>query len=100
MPPVSLRTNPVEREALLPDGRTVRVRIGLADDSYIAASELDTVVVELIGDGGHLGAVTTVLDADQESEALVLVREIVTGLESGTLEPTAGAIEPLADTLR
>ena len=42
----------------------------------------------------------TVLDPDQTSEALELAREIVRGLESGDLEPTAGAIEPLADTLR
>ena len=47
-----------------------------------------------------LAAVNTVLDPDQESEALQLAREIARGLESGTLEPTASAIEPLADTLR
>jgi hypothetical protein len=29
-----------------------------------------------------------------------LLREIVTGLASGDLPPTAGAIEPLADRLR
>jgi hypothetical protein len=44
--------------------------------------------------------VTTVLDADQESEAHALAHDIVTGLESGELEPTAGSLEPLADTLR
>jgi len=42
----------------------------------------------------------TVLDLDQESEALQLAREIVAGLESGALEPTAGALEPLVDVLR
>jgi hypothetical protein len=41
-----------------------------------------------------------VLDADQTSEAMALAREVVEGLESGELEPTAGAIEPLADRLR
>jgi hypothetical protein len=97
---VTLRANPVEQEATLPDGRVVRVRVGLAEDSYIAKSELDTVTLELIGEGEHLAAVTTVLDADQDSEARALVREVVIGLESGTLEPTAGDIEPLADTLR
>jgi hypothetical protein len=97
---VSLRGTPIEQEATLPDGRVVRIRVGIAEDSYIAKSELDTVTLELLGDGQHLAAVTTVLDADQESEARALVREVAAGLESGTLAPTAGALEPLADTLR
>jgi len=97
---VTLRANPVEDDATLPDGRVVRVRVALADDSYIKPRDLDTVTLELIGDHGHLAAVTTLLDADQESEARDLVREIVIGLEDGTLAPTAGAIEPLADRLR
>jgi hypothetical protein len=97
---MSLRGNPVEREATLPDGRVVRIRVGVADDSYISQRELDTVTLELLGDGQHLAAVTTVLDAAQESEARALAQEVVIGLESGTLEPTAGALEPLADTLR
>jgi hypothetical protein len=41
-----------------------------------------------------------VLEADQSSEALALAREIVAGLESGKLEPTAAALEPLADQPR
>jgi len=97
---VSLRSNPVEREATLPNGRVVRVRVGVPEDSYIAQRELDTVTIEIFGNGEHLAAVTTVLDADQESEAHALAHDIVTGLESGTLEPTAGSLEPLADTLR
>jgi hypothetical protein len=97
---VSLRGAPLEAEVTIPDGRTVRVRIGLADDSYIAQRELDTVTVELYANGEHVAAVNTVLDADQTSEARELLEEIVTGLESGDLPPTAGALEPLADTLR
>jgi hypothetical protein len=97
---VSLRTSPLEHEATLPDGRVVRVRVGVAEDSYIPARELDTVTVELYGDGEHLAAVSTVLDARQDREARALLREIVDGLEAGTLAPTAGALEPLADTLR
>jgi hypothetical protein len=62
---VSLRSNPVERVATLPDGRVVSVRVGVAEDSYIASRDLDTVTVELSADGGHLAAVTTVLDAGQ-----------------------------------
>jgi hypothetical protein len=97
---VSLRGNPVEREATLPDGRVVRIRVGVPEDSYSSQKELDTVTIELFGDGEHLAAVSTVLDADQESEARALAQEVVVGLEAGTLEPTAGALEPLADTLR
>ena len=97
---MSLRASPLEQEATLPDGRAVLVRIGVPGDSYIAARDLDTVTIELLGDGEHLAAVNTVLDADQDSEARALLREIVAGLEDGSLEPNAGALEPLADTLR
>lgn len=97
---MSLRATPLEKEATLPDGTVVRVRVGIADDSYIPKRELDTVTVEILGHGEHLAAVATVLDADQDSEARTLLDEIVAGLESGELTPTAGAIEPLADVLR
>ena len=97
---MSLRAGPLEEEATLPNGAVVRVRVGIAEDSYIPERELDTVTVEILGDGEHLAAVTTVLDADQDSEARALLHDIVTGLESGELAPTAGAIEPLADRLR
>jgi hypothetical protein len=99
-PLVNLRAGPLEEDATLPDGSVVRVRVGVAEDSYISKRELDTVTVEILGHGEHLAAVTTVLDADQDSEARELLHEIVTGLESGELAPTAGAIEPLADRLR
>jgi hypothetical protein len=33
-------------------------------------------------------------------EQIALAREIVAGLEKGELEPTAGAVEPLADQPR
>jgi hypothetical protein len=97
---VSLRGEPVEQRAVLPDGREVLVRVAVPDDSYIPKRELDTVAVELVHDSEHLAVVNTVLDADQKSEALQLAREIVKGLESGSLEPTAGAIEPLAEEPR
>jgi hypothetical protein len=96
---VSLRSRPVEQAATLPSGGEVLVRVGVPDDSYIAKRELDTVAVELIQNGEHLAAVNTILAVEQESEALALAREIVSGLESGDLEPTAGAIEPLADRI-
>ena len=96
---MSLR-NPIQEEATLPGGRVVRVRVGVPEDSYVPARERDTVAVELFDDGEHLAAVNTVLGVDQDSEARTLLREVVDGLESGKLEPTAGAIEPLADRLR
>jgi hypothetical protein len=97
---VSLRGSPIETTATLPDGAQVQIRIGVPDDGYIARKELDTVDVELFMDGRHVAVVNTVLTVEQETEARQLAREIAAGLESGTLEPTAGAIEPLADQPR
>jgi hypothetical protein len=98
---VSLRGEPIEMTATLPDGRSVRVWVGVPKDPYIAPRELDTVDIELsLAGGNHLAAVNTVLEADQTSEARELAREIVAGLESGKLEPTAAALEPLADQPR
>ena len=97
---VSLRSAPLERDVTLPDGRVIRIRVGMALDSYIPVSQLDTVTLELYGDGEHLAAVSTILDPDQDSEARALLREVAAGLEAGTLAPTAGALEPLADSLR
>ena len=97
---MSLNGRPIERTASLPDGRQVLVRVGVPDDSYIPRRELRTVDVELFEGERALAAVNTVLLPQQESEALELVRTIVAGLESGELEPTAGAIEPLADEPR
>jgi len=94
---VSLNGNPVELTAKLPDGREVLIRIGVPDDPYIAKRELHTVDVELTSGGEHLAAVNSVLLPEQESEALALARHVRDGLESGELEPTAGAIAPLAD---
>jgi hypothetical protein len=97
---VSLNGRPVEQTATLPDGRQVLVRVGIPDDPYIPRRELRTVDVELFDGTQHLAAVNTVLLPEQESEALALARQIVAGLESGDLEPTAAAIEPLADEPR
>jgi len=96
---MSLRTDPVTVDATLPDGRVVAVRIAVPDDSYIAREELDTVVAELVDEatGEPLGVVSTILEVDDHFAARALVTEIVTGLESGDLAPTAGAIEPLAE---
>ena len=98
---MSLRGEPIEAVATMPDGRSVRVWVGVPEDSYIAKRDLDTVDIELsLVGGNHLAAVNTVLEAEQVSEARALAREIVAGLESGTLEPTAAALEPFADQPR
>jgi hypothetical protein len=97
---MSLRGEPIQTAATLPDGRVVMIRVGVPEDPYIPSRELDTVDVELFDGDQHLAAVNTVLGADQDSEARALAREIVAGLESGELEPTAAALEPLADRPR
>lgn len=94
---VSLRGEPIEHTVTLPDGREVVVWIGVPNDGYIRHREIDTVAVELRVDGQAVATVNTVLDPRQTSEARELAREISAGLESGKLEPRAGAIEPLAD---
>jgi hypothetical protein len=97
---MSLRGSPVEETASLADGRVVTVWVGVLDDPYVNRAELDTVTLELRTDGEALATVNTVLDADDVSEARALAREVAAGLGSGELEPTAGALEPLADRLR
>ena len=101
MAQMSLRGEPVEQQVKLPDGRVVAVRVGLAEDSYIPRRELDTVVLELWDEerGEHLAGITTVLSADDVSAARALAREVVAGLGNGSLAPTAGALEPLADSV-
>jgi hypothetical protein len=98
---MSLRGEPVEQEVTLPDGRVINVRVGVAEDSYIPRRELATVTLELWdeGRGEHLAGVSTVLSVDDVSAAHALVREVVAGLGDGSLEPTAGALEPLADSV-
>jgi hypothetical protein len=95
---VSLRGNPVEQEATLPDGRRLLVRVAVASDSYIARSQLTTVSLELVDLEQVVATVNTLLAPSQGREARNLVRNVVTKLESGELEPTAAALEPLADS--
>lgn len=96
---MSLRGEPVEEQALLPDGRAVRVRIAVPQDPYIRRRELQTVTVELWNANQVLATVSSLLAPHHTSEARQLAREIVAGLEAGELEPTAGAIEPLAERI-
>jgi hypothetical protein len=97
---MSLRSNRIERPVTLPDGRAALVRVGVPDDSYVPRAELDTVTAEVVVDDEVAATVNTVLHAEQESEARELASEIAEGLESGNVEPTAAAIEPLADRPR
>jgi hypothetical protein len=96
---VTLRTYTIERALTLPDGRAAMLRLGLAQDDYIPKREQETVVLELrIGD--HVAAtLDTILDPDQEEDGSRIIREVAEKLERGELEPTAGALEPYADSL-
>jgi hypothetical protein len=96
---VSLRGRPVEKQATLPDGQSLLVRVALATDAYVPRRELHTVTLELLADDHVQATVNTVLDPAQVGEARKLVDEVATRLESGDLEPTAAAIEPLADSV-
>ncbi len=93
---MSLRGHPVEERATLPNGTHVLVRIAVADDPYIATRDMDTVALEVWSGAEALAAVNTVLEPEHTSEARALAREVADGLESGEVEPTAGALEPLA----
>jgi len=94
-----LRTNPIERPAALPDGRQLVVRVGIPDDPYLPKGENDTVALELLHDGEVSATVNTVLRPENEKEALALAKDVAARLESGDLQPTAGALEPLADSI-
>jgi hypothetical protein len=97
---MTLRGRPIEQQASLPDGRVFVIRVGVPEDSYIPRRELDTVTIELLEDGQVAASVNTVLGPEHESEARALVRRVATQLESGELQPTAGALEPLADSIQ
>jgi hypothetical protein len=94
---VSLRGNPISEAATLPDGRVVRIDLRVLDDAYIRERS-STVTLELREGEEVLASLATVLEPEQSSEARKLAHELRRRLEDGTLEPTAGAIEPLADT--
>jgi hypothetical protein len=96
---MSLRGDPVEQEATLPGGRHLLVRVAVAADAYIARGQLTTVALELVELEQVVATVNTLLGPSQVREARNLVRHVVTKLETGELEPTAAAIEPLADSI-
>jgi hypothetical protein len=96
---MSLRTGPVEQGVDLPDGRTAIVRVGLFDP-YVPPAEQTTVALEVRAGGEVLAALNTVLNPDDTEGANELVRAAAAGLGSGELEPSAEALEHLADSAR
>jgi hypothetical protein len=96
---VSLRGQPVEQDATLPDGRRLTVRVAVANDAYIPRKERTTVTLELVNSDRVEATVNTLLAPNQVSEARKLADEVVTRLQSGELQPTASAIEPFADSI-
>jgi len=96
---MSLRGNPVEEHAVLPDRRELRIWVGVPDDPYVKKRDMDTVVAELHEEDEVLATVTTVLAADDTSAARQLAGAIKEGLETGAWEPKAAAIEHLADRI-
>jgi len=72
----------------------------MANDGYIPRREEQTVVLELRAGDHVMATVNTVLDPEQEDEATELAREVLDGLHSGRIEPTASALEQYADRLR
>jgi hypothetical protein len=97
---VSLRGRPVEREAILPNGRRFVVRVAVAVDPYLPRRERHTVALELLAEDHVEATVNTVLAPNQVGEARKLVEAVATKLQSGELQPTASAIEPLADSIQ
>jgi hypothetical protein len=96
---VSLRNGPVECEAALPDGRQLVVRVAVAADPYVPRRDLSTVSLELLADGRVEATVNTVLRPEQVDAARKLASDVAERLESGQIQPTASAIEPLADSI-
>jgi hypothetical protein len=97
---VSLRASPVSEHAALPGGGSVEIWVGVPDDSYIPKSELNSVDLQLREGTNVLASITTVLDADQDSEARQLAREVRAAIEADRIPLTASALEPFADRLR
>jgi hypothetical protein len=97
---VSLRGRPVEQEATLPNGRRVVVRVAVAIDAYLPRRERHTVTLELLTEDRVEATVNTVLAPTQVGEARKLVEAVARKLQSGELQPTAAAIEPLADSIQ
>ncbi len=96
---MSLHGNPVIETAELPDGREAQIRVGIAEDSYIADKDSNTVVLEVRIGSGVVAVIDTILDAAQVDPARHLADRVRDGLHSGELEPKTSALERLADEI-
>ena len=96
---MSLHGNPITDTARLPDGRAAEIRVGIAEDSYVADRDLDTVVLEVRIGQEVAAVVDTILGGSHVTEAQHLVSRVRDGLASGDLQPTVASLEPLADSL-
>src|SRR5580693_3779777 len=96
---MSLHGNPVLETARLPDGREARIRVGMAEDPYIADRDMSTVVLEIRLGRGVAATINTVLEPEQVSEARHLAEHVRAGLSSGELKPNASSLERLADEI-
>jgi hypothetical protein len=98
---VALRSTPIIEHAALPGGGTVTVWVGVPDDPYFDdKTQLTTVDIQLREGNSVVASLSTVLDTDQESEALQLAREVKAALEAGKIGMHASELEPFADRLR
>jgi len=98
---VSLRSSPAIEHAVLPQGGSVTVWVGVPDDPYIEdKQQLTTVDVQLHEGKSVIASLSTVLEPDQVSEAQQLALEVRTALESGEIGLHADDLEPFADRLR
>ena len=96
---MSLHGNPVHEKARLPNGGEVTIRVAIAEDSYIADKDMNTVVLEVRVGRSVVVTLDTILDAEQVDEARHLAERVRDGLSSGELEPTAHSLGPLTDEL-
>ena len=96
---MSLHGNPIIETARLPDGREAHIRVGIAEDSYIADKDSNTVVLEVKIGRGVVAVIDTILDAAQVDEARHLANRVRDGLHSGELEPKTSSLELLADEI-
>jgi len=98
---VPLRVSPVNEHAVLPNGGSVTIWVGVPDDPYIDDKrQLTTVDIQLREGASVIASLSTVLEPDQTSEALALAREVKAAIESGEIGLKASELEPFADRLR
>ena len=98
---MTLRSSPVVEHAALPKGGTVTVWVGVPDDPYFDdKSQLTTVDIQLLEGNSVIATLSTVLDPEQDSEALQLAREVKSAIEAGEIGLHASELEPFADRLR